>query len=127
MKRPSKAEMRVSKTKGINPRFPVFQQVHVYENTIGLLLSHVKAHNSAEDRTIKDALSQSANAVFEYQMRALRKLDPGKGTPGQIQFSDTMRALHDEQIRFNDSVSALRTAHARMICRITKANWVSTY
>lgn len=102
--------MKVSKTKGLNPRVPVFGNVHSYRSTIGNLLSHMKIYNTSEISPVRKALTHAANAVYEQEMKRLRKLDPG------------IQGTHLEKVRYCDSVSALKTSHAKMInkiCRLT--------
>jgi len=66
------------------------------------------ARNTQEVKTIRDALMHVAEALFVANMAAMRQLEPGKA--GTL----------EEKLRFNDSVSALRTTHAKMINRINK-------
>lgn len=96
----------ISKTKGQLPRAEVFSEVHAYTTCIGVLLSRAKKKNLLDIKEIRAALTHAANAVFEHDLTRLRRRDPGK------------QGTYEDKIRFNDSISALRTAHAKMTNKI---------
>lgn len=98
--------MKVSKVKGISPRYPVLAPVNTYERTIATLLAHVRLPNRT-DTSVRDALKRAANELFKGRMEALKMLAPPTGS------------VPDRISRYNDSVSALRTKHARMINKIS--------
>jgi len=100
--------LEISKTKGVKVRVKVWGEVNKYERSVGIILSHIRTTNSlnGELKTVRLALKYAAEGAFTHTMRALRLREPGK--------EGTLEA----KIKFNDSVSALRTAHTRMMKRI---------
>jgi len=100
--------MNISLVKGVTPRHKVFQQVCTYTDTLGPLLSHLKVANTSESEkhVLRNCLKQVNFAAFQRYRAELEQHDPGK------------EGTREKKERYNDSVSALRTAYNRFRLRI---------
>ena len=95
--------------KGLNPRYPVLKEVYLYDDVMGPLLSHLRAHNSMEISAIRSSAMHAANAVFE---RVKKRIKPVASTEPL-----------DVKLRHNDSVSFLRAKHIKTINKICKSKF----
>lgn len=96
----------ISPTKGHNPRFPVLRDVLTYEETMGVILNAVAFRHKYHGEAIKKSLKHLESCLYVSHREALRLLNPGK------------ESLLEEKIRFNDSVSRIRTLHNKNLKRI---------
>ena len=102
----SRRTLKVSPTKGHHPRFPVLHHVEHYQNVMNVLLKAVHVRHKDHAKNVRDALTCAAGAIFNDTMTSMWAFEPGpEGT-------------HEEKIRFNDSVSRLRTIHNQTMLRI---------
>jgi hypothetical protein len=101
--------MRISKTKGLNPRAPLLKQAFVFESTMGPLLSHLRANNKMEISTLRDVARLTATAVYQHIRGRIKNLPTG--TPKEV------------CIRHNDSIAYLKTKFAKTINKISKHNF----
>jgi hypothetical protein len=90
--------------KGINPRFPVLKEAFLYDDTVGPLLSHLRAYNTDEIKVLRRIAFHAANAIFEHVRDRLPTVDK--------------EASLEQKQRHNDSVSWLRTRHIKTVNKI---------
>jgi hypothetical protein len=80
--------------------------VEHYQNVMNVLLKAVHTRHKDHAKNVKDALTCAAGAVFNDTMKSMWAFEPGE------------EGTHEEKIRFNDSVSRLRTVHNQTLLRI---------
>jgi len=109
--------MRVSKTKGINPRHHPLKDALNYDDIMGSLIAHSKADNSAEISTIRRSLSFVAESVFRtVKQRLLLRVPKREDYTSEAEFFTA-------QIRHNDSVAFVKSRHAQTINKISKSKF----
>lgn len=101
--------MKISKTKGQHPRFPVLKQAHVFDAVMGPILTHLKANNTMEIVSLRRSANFLNNVVFHHVMTKI----PITVAPAPL----------ETLLRYNDTVSWLRTRHTKTSKRIGKSQF----
>lgn len=92
--------LRISRKKGLRPRFPVIGGAMVFNNIMGPILAHMRANNKLEIKMLRSCAHYTNNAVFEY----VRKSIPIPELP----------APKEKLLTYNDTISWLRTQYVKM-------------